>query len=195
MQNALRDVKTGVPVRTASKRHGVPKTTLLYKSKGILPEEARKGPPTMLTTEEENFLEKWLLYIGDRGFPGTKTQLLDSVELIIKSTNRKTKFVNGRPGRKWFHSFMKRHPNIAQRVSQNLTAARSAVSELKIRAWFTEIQDYVQKENLNEVWQDPKRIFNADETAFFYRLKVTRFSFGRAKKLFIPTLRVTRRKT
>ncbi|KAI4457219.1 zinc finger protein [Holotrichia oblita] len=64
---------------------------------------------------------------------------------------------------------MNRHPILTQRVSQNLTSSRAAdVTEEKIRAWFEEIESFIEEENVDRfIWEDPKRIFNADETAFF----------------------------
>ncbi|KAI4455616.1 hypothetical protein MML48_9g00010650 [Holotrichia oblita] len=67
---------------------------------------------------------------------------------------------------------MNRHPILTQRVSQNLTSSRAAVTEEKIRAWFEEIESFIKEENVDRcIWEDPKRIFNADETAFSYLLK------------------------
>lgn len=182
MEQAVQDVKQGVPVRTAAKRYGVPKTTLLYKSRGDLPVNCRKGPSTVLTAEEEDFLVKWISHVGNKGFPITKVQLLDSVEMIIRSTKRITSFTNSRPGRKWYDSFMKRHPVIAQRVAQNLTASRAAVNEEKIRGWFSEVSEYIDSEGLGDIWQDPKRVFNADETAFFLAPKGEKVLVRRGEK-------------
>ncbi|KAJ8916360.1 hypothetical protein NQ315_005057 [Exocentrus adspersus] len=52
-------------------------------------------------------------------------------------------------------------------MTQNLTKSRSEISEQKIRNWFTEIENYVTEKNLHDVFQDPKRVFNTDESAFF----------------------------
>ncbi|KAI4455608.1 hypothetical protein MML48_9g00005395 [Holotrichia oblita] len=128
----------------------------------------RDIPPNNLTNHEEELLVKWLLHIAEKGFPATKTQLLDSVELLVKKLKRETTFNNGRPEKKWFACFMNRHPILTQRVSQNLTSSRAAVTEEKIRAWFEEIESFIKEENVDRcIWEDPKRIFNADETAFF----------------------------
>ncbi|KAG5871845.1 hypothetical protein JTB14_007643 [Gonioctena quinquepunctata] len=59
------------------------------------------------------------------------------------------------------------NPEISQRVTQNSTKARSPVTELKMRGWSSEIQDYIDGNNLADVWNDPKRIFNCDESALF----------------------------
>jgi len=40
------------------------------------------------------------------------------------------------------------------------------VSEENIRKWFDEVQEYVRENNLEEVMDDPSRIFNGGETGF-----------------------------
>ena len=35
-----------------------------------------------------------------------------------------------------------------------------------IRQWFDEVQEYIRENNLEEVMNDPSRIFNEDETGF-----------------------------
>lgn len=70
-------------------------------------------------------------------------------------------------GRHWFEAFLRRHPTIAQRVSQNLTTSRASVTESSIRKWFDEIKSYISINGYSPVLEDPSRIFNMDETAFF----------------------------
>ena len=53
-----------------------------------------------------------------------------------------------------------------ERTSEAVTAASSCVSEENIRKWFDEVQEYVRENNLEEVMDDPSRIFNGDETGF-----------------------------
>ncbi|KAJ8969067.1 hypothetical protein NQ314_001969 [Rhamnusium bicolor] len=64
-----------------------------------------------------------------------------------------------------------RHPEITQRVSQNLTTARDNVTERQIRNWFSEIKDYLVAKNLFEITKCPNRVFNADESAFYLQPK------------------------
>lgn len=167
MKNALDTVRRGVSVASASRQFNIPRITLLYKSKGKYDVNARMGPDTILSSDEEQLLVQWLLNIAAAGFPATKLQLLDSVEMLIKKLKRPNTFKNNRPGRKWFKSFMKRHPILSERLTQNLTKSRSDVTEIKIRNWFQEVSSYLREQNLLDVLKDPCRIFNADETAFF----------------------------
>jgi hypothetical protein len=53
-----------------------------------------------------------------------------------------------------------------ERTNEAVTAASSCVSEENIRKWFDEVQEYIRENNLEEVTEDPSRIFNGDETGF-----------------------------
>ena len=114
---ALYDIKNGASISATAKKHEIPRTTLSGKNSGRYPVAIKKGPLTVLTLEEEEQLEKWLLHIADAEFPATKDQLLDSVQFLVKTLNRETPFHNGRPGRHWYESFLNRHLIIKNRVS------------------------------------------------------------------------------
>ncbi|CAG4960819.1 unnamed protein product [Colias eurytheme] len=53
------------------------------------------------------------------------------------------------------------------RVPQSLTTCRAIVSEENIRSWFSKIRQYFVENDLMELLQDPKRIFNCDESGFY----------------------------
>lgn len=174
MKPLLTAIDNGAPVATISKKFGIPRTTLMYKKSGKYPRECRKGPATNLTPNEEDLLVKWLFYISDRGFPATKTQLIDSVELIFKLNKRETNFKNGKPGKKWYSYFLKRHPELSHRKTQNLTTGRSSVNEEILHGWFRDIKSYLEENNFMDIFNDPKRIFNADESTFYMNPKGNR---------------------
>ncbi|KAF2886793.1 hypothetical protein ILUMI_19380, partial [Ignelater luminosus] len=52
------------------------------------------------------------------------------------------------------------------RVGNGLTA-RSQLTEETIRSWFHEIRSYIDSKDLSNIFDDSRRIYNADETAFF----------------------------
>lgn len=171
MNAALEAVARGTPVAQAARIHSIPRVTLMYKSQGKLPVDCRMGPNTILTTNEEDLLEKWILSMAKAHHPVNKEQLLESVQLIIRESKRPNPFTDARPGRKWYDSFMKRHPILSARVAQNLTPAREKVSEQQLREWFQEIDSYLKSKNLFEITNDPTRVFNSDESAFFLQPK------------------------
>lgn len=167
MKKAIDAVKKGSPIATAAKTFEVPRMTLSDKCKGKTPIQRKMGPPSILSETEEQHLVRWICHLGSRGFPVTSCQLLDSVQMLLKSQNKTNPFANNRPGRHWLEAFQRRHPELATRVSQNLTKSRASVSETNIRRWFEEITEYFKQNNMLDVCNDPVRVFNCDETAFF----------------------------
>ncbi|CAG9840855.1 unnamed protein product [Diabrotica balteata] len=167
MDNAIQAVRNGMSPFKAHKTLNVPRTTLLDKLHGRSLQGRKIGAETILTGEEENILVKWMMTIAEQGFPATKLQLIDSVQILIKNLKRENPFKDGRPGRHWFEGFMRRHPELTRRNSQNLTNARANVTEEKIRKWFMEINSYLLKNNFLHVTNKPQRVFNCDESSFF----------------------------
>ncbi|CAH0729912.1 unnamed protein product, partial [Brenthis ino] len=70
------------------------------------------------------------------------------------------------PGDGWFKAFLKRHPDIVQRTSEGVTQSSANISELDIRKWFTEIHQYLEEIGLLHLLDNPKRVFNGDESGF-----------------------------
>lgn len=166
MSKAFAAVQAGMPVATASKSFGVPRITLRNKVKGISPVVCTMGPSTILTTVEEERIAQWVVDVAKAGFPITKTALFDTVAKLIKEMNRETPFTDGRPGRKWFNGFLKRHPSISLKTAEKLTGYRGQLSEAQIRNWFSEVLTYLEENKYTDVLEEGDRIFNADETAF-----------------------------
>lgn len=134
MENALRAIDTGCSVLKAAKTFNVPRTTLSDKIKGKSPLARKMGPESILSKEEEVLLVKWMFHIADHGFPITKVQLLDSVQILIKNLKKPNPFTKGRPGRHWYEAFMKRHPQVSERTAQNLTSSRVQKYRSSLRA-------------------------------------------------------------
>ncbi|XP_030020789.2 uncharacterized protein LOC115440557 isoform X1 [Manduca sexta] len=178
MERAIEAVRNGEKVSVAAQRFGVPRITLRDKLTGKTPIYSTMGPSTVLTKDEEDLLEKWL--IADQPFPLTKDNILDSVQKIIIDQKRKNPFTNNRPSRKWFQSFLRRHPNLTQRI-ETLSRPRDDVTESK---WFEEIEQYLSKHNLKDILNDGRRVFNADESAFFLSPKSGRVLAKKEDKHF-----------
>ncbi|KAF2899031.1 hypothetical protein ILUMI_07143 [Ignelater luminosus] len=166
MGRAIAAVKGEKSVAFASKQFNAPQVTLFYKIQGKYEVNCRIRPPTILTQTDEQHLVHWLLNISDAGFPATTTQLFDSVQILVKKLNKPNVFKNSRPSQKWFNSFIKRNPQISEKLTQNLTQARFQPTEEKIRSWLHEIRSYIDSKDLSNIFYDPRRIYDADETAF-----------------------------
>lgn len=126
---------------------------------GKVPEGRRMGPATVLTDIEEQKLETWLLTIAKKGYPIHRSILLDTVKRIIDEQNRETVFKNKRPGLTWWEAFKKRHPKIAEKEAESLTLVRAAVTEESVRKWFSEVSEWLKREDHLKILEDPSRVF------------------------------------
>lgn len=164
---AMAAVEKGTSISAAARQYGIPRSTLHDKIHGCSSVVCSRGPPTVLSKKEEDRLKRWITFMSNRGFSISKTQLLDSVSILLKQSKRDSPFQNGRPGRHWYEGFIKRHPEVGQLVAKNLTQTKDLLKESNVRLWFKEVQDYFFLENLQEAAQDPRRIFSCAESALF----------------------------
>ncbi|CAH2103212.1 unnamed protein product [Euphydryas editha] len=162
LEKALVEISKGMSKKLAAKTFQVPRSTIQFRLKN--PEHASKpGPPTILNNEEEEALVNWIKLSSRKGFPKRKEDLIKSVSEFLKKSNRASSFKNGE---KWFKLFLARHPTLAFRKPEAVTAASSTVSENDVRGWFRQIKDYFDENNLFHILSDPRRVFNGDETNF-----------------------------
>lgn len=171
MEAAIQECRRGVPTATAAKKFGVPRVTLLNKVKGKTPIGRKMGRSCYLTEDIEKILVTWAKAMVKQGFPIGKDDLLDSVKKIVDDLKIETPFKNGRPGKRWYSSFLKRHHDLKPRQPQNLTASRASVTASQIKNWFQEVSTYLNDNNHNDILNEPQRVFNMDETAFFLNPK------------------------
>lgn len=162
---AVTEVLGGKKIAEVSRKYNIPESTIRARKQNKYSDKP-PGPSTVLSDQEENELVEWIFFCCSQGFPVTKQKLIDSVKLLCDNDNRKTPFVNNKPGMSWFEAFVKRHPNVAERVPENLSVTRAKVTELGIRGWFKEVKNYLieassEEENLLTI--DASRVFNGDE--------------------------------
>lgn len=103
LNSALESIRNGMPIKRASKEYNIPKTTLSSKFYGKFPIGCKAGAPTILSSEEESILVKWIIEVAKVGFPVSKEQLLESVSVLLKNKKKvdplKNKPQNTFPGR------------------------------------------------------------------------------------------------
>ncbi|KAF6217308.1 hypothetical protein GE061_001662 [Apolygus lucorum] len=182
MLAAIEDVRAGLPVATAAKKHIVPRATLRDKVNGRTPVGRRMGPHSILSETEEKALVKWIKLMSEKGFPSTPAMLLASVQHAMHMMDRPNPFKNGKPGRKWFKAFMRRNPSVSVRQAENLTTSRARVTKEQVQTWFQEIEKYLAARNIFEILKNPARVFNGDETGFFLSPKGQRVLAERGSK-------------
>ena len=163
---AVEDVRHGkISLRKAATQYGIPKSTLsMYVSGKLQIGAARRGPASILTVEEEQKLVEYVVHMGKIGYGRTRDQVFDIVAEIVSKDGRTNPFVNGRPGRKWWELFKKRHPEITLRSPEKLQLARARCCTPEvISAWYGDFHKFLEEHSLvNKAGY----IWNADEAGF-----------------------------
>ncbi|XP_051155671.1 uncharacterized protein LOC127278152 isoform X3 [Leptopilina boulardi] len=157
---AVEEVKKGMSVAGMARKYNVPESTIRSKRDNKYADK-KPGPATVLTTQEEDEIANWIFLCCQRGFPVTKNQLLESVEVICQKIKREIPFSNGKPGRSWFEGFLKRHPQISKSFFDNSSINKANVTEESLEEWFEQISRNLSSINLLSI--EPNRIFNCDE--------------------------------
>ncbi|XP_072401161.1 uncharacterized protein [Diabrotica undecimpunctata] len=142
---ALESIENGMSQREASKLYQIPRATLQFRSSVRFNNKVSLGPHPVLISEEEAVLERWILTSYKKGFPRRMEDIQAYVKYFLDAAPRENPFKDNHPGRGWYHSFLKRHPNITLRTAEGMTAASSVVAEADIRNWFTSVEDYLKE--------------------------------------------------
>ncbi|KAJ0170056.1 hypothetical protein K1T71_014662 [Dendrolimus kikuchii] len=169
LNKALVDIKNKkMGIRENCRFYGVPKTTVHDRLCGKVAanKKPKVGPDPVLGHEGEEQIKKWIIDMARCGFPINKSDLMESVAKIIRDTGIKNPFKDGMPGNTWYQSFLKRHPDISIREPEGINNARAVVTETRIRLWFQDLKEYIKSLNALDIFEDPDRIFNGDETGF-----------------------------
>ncbi len=88
----------GMSKKRAALVYGVPRTTLIDKLSGRVPEVAKSGPSTVLTPAEEETLVNYVSLMASIGYPLSKANLLCEVKRALDRDCRNTLFTNNMPG-------------------------------------------------------------------------------------------------
>lgn len=86
----------------------------------------------------------------------------------MKESRKEETFQNdNRPNDKWYRLFLKRHPEMAPRNSQNVNINRENVTEHQNRRWFEEIKFHLTSKNLLDITANSTRVFNTAESVLY----------------------------
>lgn len=105
MATAIAQVRGGMAKKTACRMYGVPRTTLLDKLAGRVPETPTKpGPSSILSAKEEEILVTYVCDMAKIGHPLTTRQLKLEVKRLMDEDGRHTPFHDNLPGILWLFS-------------------------------------------------------------------------------------------
>lgn len=162
MKAAVESVESGTGIREASRLYNVPIETLRRRVTGQVEIGCRPGPTTVLTKEEEDQVERYLIQMADMGFGLTSEAIMHMVYVIVEKCQRHHPFKNNKAGRAWFEGFKARHPNLTVRMPQPLSYCRALCSNKEtISDFFGKLGALYGKLNL---MAKPMQVYNADET-------------------------------
>ena len=157
MEGAITAVDKGESIRRAAEKFGVPRSTLHDHVSGKVEQHAKQGPKPYLTPEDEDELANFLLRCSRIGYPHTRQQVLSIVQDILNSKGINVVVSNG-----WWERFLQRHPHLTLRTAYPLSYLRAMSSDRdSIERYYDLLEDTLRS---NEIFDDPTRIFNCDET-------------------------------
>ena len=165
LEKAVGQVIAGhMSLRKAAAFYGIPKSTLSEYTTGRRTIGSTRGPPTILTADEERKIVDWALEMSRIGYGRTKEQILLVVQKLVIADKRPNPFTDDRPGNKWWLRFLKRHPNLKMRIPENLEAYRAiACTKERLSKWYDDFQQFLQ---IHEIGDDARNFWNADESGF-----------------------------
>ena len=104
-------------LRAAARQYKIPRTTLQEKVSGKTP--VKIVPKTVLSVDEELQVVNRVLSMPQTGaYSKIVKEVLDLVKQIVEADNRPNPFKDNRPGKDWWHSFLKRHPKLSDWMSE-----------------------------------------------------------------------------
>ncbi|KMQ85800.1 tigger transposable element-derived protein 6-like protein [Lasius niger] len=165
IEDAIHAVKNRMSQHAASRQYGVPRSTIQFRMNNAFV-KTTPGPPPVLGRIGEDELVNWIIDCQRKGFPMRKINVQTSVKEFLNHTKIKNPFRNNTPGNGWYKSLLRRNPILTERHPEGVTNASSCVSQNDIRNWFKEIYNYLAEHNYLYILEDPRRIFNSDETYF-----------------------------
>ena len=118
----------GKALRKASREYGVAVATLVD---GLVAVDARPGPSTVLT-REENKLCQYCLNMADMGYGLTIEDIKVVAYHIVAGSGRSHPFKEGSAGRDWYEGFLRGHPQLSLRKPEALSYARA---KMLMRKW------------------------------------------------------------
>lgn len=157
LKKAVAAVQEGMTLRKASLKFGVPRSTLRSKINHLYPNE-RPGPPSILSPEQEEELVDWIIKSSNIGRPVSKSQLINSVSLIVNRLNIPNPFNEKGPGRSWYKSFLRRHEEIVVHMAKR---SKNSTSDADLETWHSTIAAYLKENNLENLGSE--RIWTTSE--------------------------------
>ncbi|XP_078589556.1 uncharacterized protein LOC144869927 [Branchiostoma floridae x Branchiostoma japonicum] len=169
IEEVLQDItENNLTQSSASRKYGIPQTTISDKVLGISSLDATPGRPPSLSKEEEDSLVFYIKYRTERGFPITKKTILalaQAVHVRYCEENDAAPKISLESGlsQKWWKGFKGRHDLTIRKPDPLDRGRRDAIDREVVKDFFTLLSETMAKNGLDG---QPHRVYNADETGF-----------------------------
>jgi 4-hydroxybenzoate polyprenyltransferase len=107
LQQAIREVESGVSQRKACARWGIPRTTLRDRMSGRKTRAMEAETRQRLSTIQEARLTKWILIQDSIGFPPTHARVKEIVQFLLCEEGDLDPI-----GKHWIEGFLRRNPEV-----------------------------------------------------------------------------------
>lgn len=121
MVAAVQSVRSGkLSIRKAAAEYNVPKSSLGNRVNGRVEHGKKNGPETLLDPAEEAELAAfYLTLVSKHGYAKRKDIVMRLATHMAEKRGKEVK--KGCVSEKWWQNFLKRHPEVSKRASQNET--------------------------------------------------------------------------
>ncbi|KAJ8045337.1 Tigger transposable element-derived protein 1 [Holothuria leucospilota] len=161
MQMALTDVRKGIPIKAAARKYNVPRSTLGDRVREKVKPGAKRGAPTKFPSKYEEDLVDYITFKAKGASPLTVNQILTYAGSLDKLLNLNN-FGDKGPSQHWWHGFKKRHPEVPIRRPDIPSRSRASNYTVKnLRKYFHLLKQTLEE---NDIINEPKRIWNCDES-------------------------------
>ncbi|KAL3278763.1 hypothetical protein HHI36_016289 [Cryptolaemus montrouzieri] len=116
--------------------------TLQFRSSDKFHDKVVRGPNAILTVEEEDRLEEWMISCQVKGFPLRIEDVQESVKGFLDRNPRENPFANNMPGRGWHK---RRDPD-----TPLVPIKGSNIYEKDITKWFSGVGVYLARKGYSE---------------------------------------------
>ena len=142
-------------LRQAAGEYDVPAITLNRRIDTSPPAEAKPGPQTVLSKEEEERLVSYIITMAQIGFGLSPHDIRSLAYEIAENSGHNHLFTNGLAGKDWFQAFTRRH-----KISSH--SHMLVQKMLSLGLWKSFLIDFL---HFMHAWElSASQIYNADET-------------------------------
>ena len=145
---AIKSVRSGQSIRAAAKEFNIPRQTLGDRITGKVGENAKSGPSTKLTAEDETRLSDYLIKANKLIAGKSKSIAIMMAGQLAKI--RSSPFPRIIPSTKWFRNFFRRHPELSRRKAQPFGRPRANVSSVDVDLFYDNFHETLTK-NRSEI--------------------------------------------